>query len=292
MHNSQEHVTTAALARAVGYSTQQVRDLERLGALPAAERASNGYRRYARTHEIALRAYRALAVAIGPVAARSLMPVLRTASLDEAAAQIDQLHRDIAQSRARVRDALNGLDAVSRDAPTVFEDADAMTIGELAGALGVRPSALRHWEDQGLIAPDRDPRSGARRYAADATTAARITAALRSGGFPLPLVARAIELVREHGSGEEARMLLQQRLSQLAERSVALLAASGRLHALLESRDPAGAEADEAPRHAARGRTASPGGTAPRAGTLTDAGPRDTAARTDAETAARRTDAG
>ena len=46
MQNPQEQVmTTAALGRLVDYSTQQVRDLERLGVLPAAERGANGYRR-------------------------------------------------------------------------------------------------------------------------------------------------------------------------------------------------------------------------------------------------------
>ena len=35
---------TADVARATGYSLQQVRDLERLGVIPPAERAGNGYR--------------------------------------------------------------------------------------------------------------------------------------------------------------------------------------------------------------------------------------------------------
>jgi DNA-binding transcriptional MerR regulator len=68
--------TTAAAARIAGYSTQQVRDLERLGVFPAAERTPNGYRRYLECHIIALRAYRALVAAVGPVPARQLMPTL------------------------------------------------------------------------------------------------------------------------------------------------------------------------------------------------------------------------
>jgi len=62
------------IAAQVGYSTQQVRDLERLGVIPSAQRSSNGYRRYRHRHLVALRAYRALAAAIGSVPARRLMP--------------------------------------------------------------------------------------------------------------------------------------------------------------------------------------------------------------------------
>ena len=234
MHNPPERGrTTAQLAHVVGYSTQQVRDLERLGVLPAAVRASNGYRQYGPGHEIALRAYRSLAVAIGPVPARALVPTLRTSTIDEAAEHIDLLHLEIAQQRTRVREALSALDAVMDDAADVFEESDTMTIGELADALGVRASALRHWEGQGLISPARDTRSGARRYAADAITAARITAALRAGGYSLPPIARVIELIRAHGNTDDARMLLRKRLDDLTDRSVALLSASGDLHALI-----------------------------------------------------------
>lgn len=234
MQNPQEHASsTAELARLVGYSTQQVRDLERLCVLPPAERAANGYRQYRPHHEVALRAYRSLATAIGPVPARDLMPTLRRASTDVVAEQIDLLHFEIAEQRRQVREALRALDAIVEDRPESFDEGDSMTISELAEALGVRASALRHWEEQSLVLPDRDHRSGARRYGADAIAAARITAVLRAGGYRIPPIRRAIGLIRAQGNGDDARMLLQQRLGDLTDRSVALLAASGDLHALI-----------------------------------------------------------
>ena len=50
---------TTDVARESGYSAQQVRDLERLGVIPAARRSGNGYRSYTPLHVRALRAYRA-----------------------------------------------------------------------------------------------------------------------------------------------------------------------------------------------------------------------------------------
>jgi DNA-binding transcriptional MerR regulator len=228
--------TTAAAAQIVGYSTQQVRDLERLGVLPAAERTPNGYRRYQERHIIALRAYRALAAAVGPVPARQLMPTLLQGTLETAAERIDNLHALLARSRTQVREASRGLQAALTDTTNVFDDRDAMTISELAEALGVRSSALRHWEHEGLVNPDRISQSQSRRYNARAITEARIVAALRSGGHRIQLISRVLEQLREHRLTAEAQALLDARLSDLNRRSVALLAASGDLHTLLSKR--------------------------------------------------------
>jgi DNA-binding transcriptional MerR regulator len=226
-------MTTAALAGLVGYSTQQVRDLERLGVVPHAERRANGYRRYHRRHLLALRAYRALVIATGAVPARRLMPVLINGTIDQAAESIHELHAGLAQDRTRVREALRGLEAVLADTAAVFDDHDAMTIGELAQALGVRTSALRHWEDEGLVHPDRVRASSARWYGARAISEARIAAALRAGGYPIPPIARILGELRTHGMTADAQTLLENRLDDLSRRSIALLDAAGHLHALL-----------------------------------------------------------
>ncbi len=229
-------MTTARIGALVGYSTQQVRDLEHLGVIPRAERGPNNYRRYRDEHLVALRAYRALAAAVGPVPARRLMPVLITAPLEDAADTIDGLHAAIATDRRRVREALHGLDAVLSDRTVVFEARDAMTVGELAGALGVRTSALRHWEDSGLISPDRLETGRARRYGGVAITRARIVAALRGGGYPLPTIASVLRELKPDGASGELRALLDRRLADLTRRSVALLEAAGHVHVLLRRR--------------------------------------------------------
>ena len=240
MANPQERtLRTVELALRVGYSTQQVRDLERLGVIPPAERGSNGYRRYREQHVIALRAYRALAASVGPVPARQLMPWLLTCSIDEAAEKIDDLHAVIASERARVREARRALDAVLQDADEVFDERDAMTISELAGALGVRTSALRHWEHEGLIAPARHP-SHSRRYESKAIAAARLVAALRSGGYPIPTIARVLDQLRAHAMTSDAQQLLDARLAELTRRSIRLLEAAGDLHTFLRARMLAG----------------------------------------------------
>lgn len=226
-------LTTAGIGGLVGYSTQQVRDLERLRVIPPAGRAANGYRQYGEQHIVAVRAYRSLAAAIGPVPARRLMPALIESTVDRAAEQIDELHAALASERSRVKAALRGLEAAVEESADVFAADDAMTIGELAQALDVRSSALRHWEREGLIHPLRSAASAPRTYGARAITEARIVAALRAGGYGIPPIARILEQLRGTALTADAQRILADRLADLTRRSIALLAAAGDLHDLL-----------------------------------------------------------
>ncbi|MCX4835520.1 MerR family transcriptional regulator [Streptomyces sp. NBC_01016] len=246
---------TVDVARESGYSVQQVRDLERLGVIPAATRSSNGYRAYAPVHVRALRAYRGLAGAVGPVAARQLMADLWTRTVTEAAAAINAVHVGLARERDEVLRAQKALWAIESEAAHhgAVEGADTMTITELAAALGVRTSTLRFWEREGLVAPERVTSLRARRYDAPAIGAARIVAALRGSGYGIPAVRDIIDSLhslhslREGGGPERVRHILVERLDRIGARSVELLRAGADLAAVLDSltpaRDPAPAPA-------------------------------------------------
>ncbi|MFD7293565.1 MerR family transcriptional regulator [Streptomyces sp. NPDC059897] len=231
---------TVDVARESGYSVQQVRDLERLGVVPAAVRSANGYRAYAPVHVRALRAYRGLAGAMGPVAARQLMAGLWTRTVEEAAASVGAVHVSLARERdevLRAQQALWAIESEPTDHGTV-EGADTMTITELAAALGVRASTLRFWEREGLVAPERVTSQRARRYGPAAIGAARIVAALRGSGYGIPAVRDIIGslgAMREHGGPERVRRILEERLDRIAARSVALLRAGTDLAAVLDS---------------------------------------------------------
>lgn len=241
---------TADVARESGYSLQQVRDLERLGVTPPAPRAENGYRAWTALHVRALRAYRGLAVAVGPVAARRLLAELRTATLVDAAAAVDTLHAGLARERSetlRAREALRSVRAETGDGsgPAPERGDDTMTITELAGALGVRPSTLRFWEQEGLVAPERVTSLRARRYGPRAVAAARVVAALRAGGHGIPAVREVMASLDRLDGLAGADTILRRRLDDLAARSVALLRAGADLADLV---------------------TATPGGASPAAG--------------------------
>ncbi|GED09341.1 MerR family transcriptional regulator [Cellulosimicrobium cellulans] len=199
---------TADVARAAGCSVQQVRDLEALGVLPPAGRSANGYRAFGDEHVLALRAYRGVASAVGPVVARRVLLAIRSEG-DGVAGSADNPAPEAAAT-----------------------DGSVLTITGLAAALGVRASTLRFWEHEGLLAPERvASRSGtvsARRYPPAAVREARVVAALRAAGYRVPEVRHAIDALRgATGPADVADALaaLDARLHAIARRTLALLEA-------------------------------------------------------------------
>lgn len=226
-------LTTAAVAAASGYSVQQVRDLEAQGVIAPAVRAANGYRRFGDDHVRDLHAYRELVAAVGPVAARRALQEVRRLPAGAATELVGRLHAGLVAEREQALAARAALTAISAepatDAPPV--PADTLTITELARALGVKASTLRFWEQAGLFAPERvATRAGtARRYPVPAVREARITAALRAGGYRIPDVRRAIAAVRELDDVSDSVAALDARLDAIAGRVLALLRAGARL---------------------------------------------------------------
>lgn len=247
---------TSDVARATGWSVQQVRDLEALGVLPPTGRSPNGYRTFGDEHVLALRAYRGLATAVGPVVARAVLREVRTLPLPDAAARVGALHVTLARERDEALVARRALLAIRAEggptgetgpdeggpsanvhAGAAGDEDDVLTITGLAAALGVRASTLRHWEREGLVAPERVATRagthGARAYPPAAVREARITAALRSAGYPVPAVRETIAALRRLDDVAPTLAALDVRLDAIARRTVALLAAGSDVARLL-----------------------------------------------------------
>lgn len=230
-HNSA--MRTIDVARQTGYSVQQVRNLERDGVLPPADRTPTGYRTYDERHVRSVLAYRALAAGTGPVEAKRILRAAHGAAnvfalLDAAHARLDTERREVALARA----------AASTIAAEPVDDvrpSDSMTIAELATALGVRPSTLRHWEAEGLLAPHRDA-TRQRRYPPDQVRDARIVHQLRMAGYriePLRALMPRLRLGRE-----ELTTALAARDASIDARSRALLEGAAALSAVLWPGEP------------------------------------------------------
>lgn len=232
-------MNTAAAAAASGYSAQQVRDLEALGVIPAAARSRNGYRQFSAAHVRALRAYRDLAHAVGPVEARRAMREIRLQPPDQGTALICGFHARLNDEREQALAARFALESIRAEATTDAEhvEGDSMTITELSQALGVRASTLRFWEKVGLVAPERvtTPAGTARRYTLAAIREARISAALRAGGYRIPDVQKAITAIHDLNEVSHSMAALDTRLDAIAQRALVLLRAGTLLAGIIES---------------------------------------------------------
>ncbi|TQM33082.1 TioE family transcriptional regulator [Nocardia bhagyanarayanae] len=220
------------LAREHGLSTQAVRNYERDGFLPPAERTPSGYRIYTEAHAAALRAYLGLVAAYGHATAGRIMNALHDDALDDALRLIDSGHGQLLRDRETldsVRRAVNHLTAASHTVADRAEDADSRTIRELAHRLRLTPATLRNWEGVGILTPMRDPATGYRRYSASDIRDAELAHLLRRGGYPLEQIAAVVQQIRSAGGTAELAAALDDWQRKLTARGLAMLDAAGLL---------------------------------------------------------------
>lgn len=206
---------TVDVARRAGCSVQQVRKLEAAGVLPPAPRAASGYREYDEVHVVSLLAYRELTDGVGPVEARRL---LCDSHWDKSAllARLDAAHACLHQERRELALARKAVQSINAESMTDVRPEDAMSIGELSLALGLRPSTLRHWEAEGLLAPTRISHQ-ARRYTPADVRDARLVHQLRQAGYRIAPLRDLLPTLRDRHDWDELLTGRQQSINARAE---------------------------------------------------------------------------
>jgi DNA-binding transcriptional MerR regulator len=227
---------TVDVARWAGYSVQQIRNLERDGVLPPVTRTATGYRIYGEVHLQSALAYRALAAGAGPMEAKKIVRAVHQLPTAQALALLDAAHARLDTERTELSQAREAARAIAGEPIGEVSASDSMGVAELAGALGVRPSTLRHWDAEHLVVPDRDPVRGTRRYTPAQVRNARIVHQLRKAGYRIaPLRALMPELAHARRL-EDVASALAARDAGITARSRALLDGAAALSALLSLR--------------------------------------------------------
>ncbi|WP_250257749.1 TioE family transcriptional regulator [Dermabacter sp. Marseille-Q3180] len=228
----------ADLAREHGLSTQAVRNYERNGCLPPADRTPTGYRIYTDVHAAALRAYVALVRGFGHASARSIMQAVHQGRTDDALAVIDAGHEQLMRDRATlstVREAVEHIAAESDELSVgASPSAGFRSIGELAHALDLSPATVRTWERAGILDPQRDLATGYRVYANDDVRDARLAHLLRRGGYLLDQIAVVIGQIRSAGGTDELSKTVGDWQAKLTAQGIAMLKASAKLSEYLD----------------------------------------------------------
>ncbi|WP_280236678.1 MerR family transcriptional regulator [Nocardia cyriacigeorgica] len=237
---------TVDIARLAGYSVQQIRNLERDGVLPPTTRTAAGYRGYDEIHLRSALAYRALAAGVGPVEAKRIMRVAHREPVGEALALLDAAHARLDRERTDLRMAKAAAAAISAEPITDVHASDAMSVSELADALGVRPSTLRHWDAERLVVPDRVTAAGTRRYSPAQVRDARIIHQLRRAGYRIDTLRALVPDLPRGRRSEDIAAALAVREADITSRSHALLEAAGALGAVLVSANTPAADAASA----------------------------------------------
>lgn len=117
--------------------------------------------------------------------ALAIMRALHQGELDTALALVDAAHARLDDKRRQVEQALVALRAVAEQPVTWVRltRPRGIRVGEAAHRVGVRVSALRHWEQQGLLEPARDPQSRYRLYDEEQMHRLQVVVLLREMGY-------------------------------------------------------------------------------------------------------------
>lgn len=224
------------LARAVGVSAQTVRKYERWGFLPPAERTSTGYRRYTERHLHALRVARTAIVGYGWQPALALLRQIHAADLAAAYAAVDAAHAALHRERQDVEAMLTALRAGANalSLPESATQSPSMLVGEAARQAGVRVSALRFWEQQGLLRPPRDQTSRYRRYGQEQCRELQVVVLLRKADYDFPAIRMVLEQLRS-GQPDKAVQAAERRLADLSAISRRRIAATAAIWRYVET---------------------------------------------------------
>jgi DNA-binding transcriptional MerR regulator len=224
------------LAREVGVSPQMVRNYERLGFLPPARRTTSGRRAYGPDALAALRVARSLMAGYGWQPALEIMRAVHRGDLPAALALVDSGHAALDARRRQVDEAIVALErAMAREGSGGDRAGRGSGPAEAARRAGVRTSALRFWEQEGLLRPARQRHNNYRVYDAEQQRRLQLVVVLRQLGYR-PRVIRSV--LEELGAGRRERALdaLRERRRSLGDASWACMEATVALRGYLEGR--------------------------------------------------------
>src|SRR5215212_1423787 len=211
------YLRTKDLAQAVHISVQQVRNYEASGFLPAVERSPSGYRRYTREHLVALKTARQLIGGYGGQPAQQIMQAVHHGKLSHALTLIDERHAELARTRLQLEHILAALSVLAAQLPSerLSHVSQPLRVGAAARLVGVRVSALRFWEQQGLLLPIRENSSKYRLYDERQLRRLHIVALLRQANYDFAAIRTTLDEL-EAGQPQRAVAAVERRRHELA----------------------------------------------------------------------------
>jgi len=206
------------IARELGISTSALRHYEAWGVVPAPERSASGYRQYTHVHFAYFRCLRVLFAGFGVTVACEAIRHVSGGKLDAALWLIGREQANLQEERLAADQTIALLSDPQLPIAPSRKVKARMTIGEAAELTDVRTSAIRHWEHEGLIVPDRDPENGYRLFT---PTHIRQILLIRTLRRTVYFLDKMKELVRvlEHQNVEQARRVAEDALRRINERN-------------------------------------------------------------------------
>lgn len=150
------------IARTLHISTSALRHYEKWGIVPEPDRNANGYRMYTEVHFAYFRCVRAMFAGFGVPVTSKVLKHIQKGEADTAFWLINKEQAALFEEKTISDETLKILENPSLANINGKKIKKQMAIGEAAKLTGVPESAIRHWEKEDLIQPERDPDNGYR----------------------------------------------------------------------------------------------------------------------------------
>lgn len=206
------------IARELRISTSALRHYESWGVIPRPERAANGYRLYTHVHLAYFRCLRAMFSGFGYAVACKVLLHIQDADMDAAFWLVNHEQTSLNQEKVVADQTLTLLQNPDLPLAPNKKLKNYMTIGEVADLTDVQPSAIRHWEKEGLIQPERNPENGYRMFSPMHVRQILLIRTLRRTVYFLENMKDIVQAV-EHQSIEKAKQVTVEALSSIHERN-------------------------------------------------------------------------
>lgn len=190
--------TPKQMAKKLNVSTTTLRRYENLGLVPDVPRTSSNRRYYTPLHVQAFLALRSLVQGFDLPIAYEVMSLLKEGYVEQALWMINVQQYNIQVEKQRVEEIMRLIHQTDFSKYRNIQVTDEMKIGEVAVIAGVNPSAIRHWENEGLIRAKRNAENGYRVFTSQELKKIIVLSSLRKTVFFIESMKQLLEALETH----------------------------------------------------------------------------------------------
>ncbi|MDY7224148.1 TioE family transcriptional regulator [Halalkalibacterium halodurans] len=199
-------------------STSALRHYESWGVVPAPERAENGYRLYTKVHLAYFRCLRSMVPGFGYQLTYDVLRHIQKKEMNEAFWLVNEEQAKLHEEKRLADQTLAMLQEPDVTTLNNRRIKNKMTIGEAAELTNVQTSAIRHWEKEGLLSPERNPENGYRLYTPVHIRQILLIRTLRKTVYFLDKMKEVVDAV-EHQRIEKAKKITEEALVSIHQRN-------------------------------------------------------------------------
>jgi len=190
--------TPKQMAMRLHVSTTTLRRYESLDLVPDVPRTASNRRTYTPLHAQAFLALRSLIEGFELPIAYDVMNLLKKGQVEQALWTINLQQYNIQVEKQRIEEIMSLIHHTDFSTYRNIRVTEELKIGEVAAIAGVNPSAIRHWEKEGLIRASRNPENGYRVFTSRELKKIIVLSSLRKTVFFIDSMKQLLEALETH----------------------------------------------------------------------------------------------